>query len=88
LWSLWPRQDESQLGGQVAERGLDLLLGPGGIPRLQRFEGETGIVVLEEGDVGVALRCLPDDPRSRRTRTVWMPSVVTKRSHKQTSLAS
>jgi hypothetical protein len=54
------RQDEPQLGGQVAERGLDLLVGPGGIPRLQRVEDEAAIVELEEGDVGMALRRLPD----------------------------
>jgi hypothetical protein len=53
-------QDEPQLGGQIVERGLDLLVGPGAIPRLQRVEGEAAIVVLEEGNVGVALRRLPD----------------------------
>jgi hypothetical protein len=53
-------QDEPQLGAQVVERGLDVLVGPGGISRLQCFEGEAAILVLEEGDVGVALRRLPD----------------------------
>src|SRR5919204_2784643 len=53
-------QDKQQLGSQVAERGLDLLLGPGGIPRLQGVKGEDVIVVMDTGDVRVALRCLPD----------------------------
>src|SRR5207237_5799626 len=53
-------QDKQQLGSQVAERGLDLRLGPGGIPRLQGVKGETGIVVTDKGDVRVALRCLAD----------------------------
>jgi hypothetical protein len=53
-------QDKQQLGSQIAERGFDLLLGPGGIPRLQGVKGETGIVVTDKGDVRVALRRLPD----------------------------
>jgi hypothetical protein len=53
-------QDEPQLSGQIVKRGLDLLVGAGGIPRLQRVEGEAAIVVLEKGDVGVALSRLPD----------------------------
>src|SRR5205085_8335063 len=55
-----PRQDEQQLGRQVGERGLDLLLGPGGIALLQRLKAETGFIVVDEGEVGVALRRLPE----------------------------
>ena len=55
-------QDESQLGEQVGERGLDLLLRPGGIALLQGLKAEAGIVVVDEGDLGVALRRLLEGP--------------------------
>ena len=54
-----PGEDEQHLGDQVGERGLDLLLGPGGIALLQGVKGEARIVV-DERDFGVALRRLPD----------------------------
>jgi hypothetical protein len=53
------RQDEAQFGAQVSERGLDLLLGPGGIGLLQGVKGEARIVV-DERNFGVALRRRPD----------------------------
>jgi hypothetical protein len=40
------RQTAQQLGRQVVECGLDLLLRPGGIALLQGLKAETGIVVV------------------------------------------
>ena len=39
---------------------FDALPGPGGIAHLQRVKAEAPIIVVEEGDIGVALRRLPE----------------------------
>jgi hypothetical protein len=38
---------------------LDLLLGPGDIAHLPCLKAQAGLIVADEGDVGVALRRLP-----------------------------
>jgi hypothetical protein len=64
-------QDEQQLGAQVVERGLDLLLGPDSIPldlllgpgdiaHLPHLKAQAAIIAADEGDVGVALCRLPE----------------------------
>jgi hypothetical protein len=45
---------------KVGQSGLDLLLGPGGIALLQGFKAEATLIVVEEGEVGVVLRRLPE----------------------------
>ena len=55
-----PSQKEQHLGAQVVESGLDFLLGPGSIALLQGVKGEACIVELDEDQLGMALRCLPD----------------------------
>ena len=52
-------QDEQHLGRQVGQSGLDLP-GPGRIADLQGLKVEATIIVVEEGDVGMALRRLPE----------------------------
>src|SRR5919201_288522 len=65
-----PCQDAQHLGRQVAQSGLDVLLGSdgisldlllaGGIAHLQGLKAEAVAIVVDEGDVRVALRRLPE----------------------------
>src|SRR5437016_1940557 len=54
------RQDTQHLGGQVGQSGLDLLVGPGSIAHLQGVKAEATLIVVDKGEVGVALRRLPE----------------------------